>query len=649
MRTAETVLGVIRERGKQGLPLEDVYRQLYNPTLYLLAYGRLYANDGAMSPGVTSETVDGMSLAKIETIIAQLRTERFRWTPVRRVYIPKAHGNGRVTAKSAAKGKGKVRPLGVPTWSDKLVQEVIRLILEAYYEPQFTSHSHGFRPRRGCHTALSEVKRTWTGTKWFIEGDIQGCFDTISHEILLALLANHIHDQRFLRLIRGLLQAGYLEDWKYHATYSGTPQGGVVSPILANIYLDQLDQYVERLIHAFDRGKVRRPYSRYNVMHVKVAKLRKAGRLEEALNLKRAMRSLPKLDPYDPHYRRLRYIRYADDFLLGVIGTQEEAQVIKAQIGEFLREQLHLELSPEKTLVTHATTTTQPARFLGYEIRTLNCATYRFPEGNGGRRTRIGKIVLGVPAEVVAKKTAKYCKNRKALAHTQKLVNSDFTIVAEYGAEWRGLVQYYALAYNRSSLWRLHWWMRGSLLKTLAAKHKQSVMRMKRKYQAMTPTAYGAMRCLEVVLEREGNKPLIARFGGIPLRYQRIMGAEHATQALPELVDYPIEIWNQRTELVQRLLANTCELCGSTEQVEVHHIRKMANLRQDGRKPKPDWAVRMAARRRKTLVVCRRCHQGIHAGKVRLSLNQKTSHTVTVEEARITTETDHVSLESRVR
>ncbi|MGH3547868.1 MAG: reverse transcriptase/maturase family protein [Pseudonocardiaceae bacterium] len=200
MQNAETVLGVLRERGRRGLPLERLYRQLFNPQLYLLAYGRLYSNQGAMTPGVDGDTVDGMSLGKIGRIIDAIRHERYRFTPVRRVYIPKRNG--------------KKRPLGLPSWTDKLVGEVIRLLLEAYYEPRFSGRSHGFRPGRGCHTALREVANTWTGTTWFIEGDIAQCFDRLDHQVMLKILGEHIHDNRFLRLLRNMLQAGYLEDWK---------------------------------------------------------------------------------------------------------------------------------------------------------------------------------------------------------------------------------------------------------------------------------------------------------------------------------------------------------------------------------------------------------------------------------------------------
>jgi group II intron reverse transcriptase/maturase len=245
MQSANIVLTIIRERGSRGLPLERVYRMLFNRELYLRAYARLYPNKGAMTQGITSETVDGMSQVKIDRLIEDLRHERFRWTPVRRVYI--------------AKRNGRQRPLGIPTWKDKLLQEVMRSILEAYYEPQLSELSHGFRPGRGCHTALTEIQQVWTGTRWFIEGDISKYFDTINHDILINTLKEKILDNRFLRLIRELLQAGYLEDWKYNKTLSGAPQGGVISPILSNIYLDRFDQYIEKeLIPAYTRGKQRR-------------------------------------------------------------------------------------------------------------------------------------------------------------------------------------------------------------------------------------------------------------------------------------------------------------------------------------------------------------------------------------------------------
>lgn len=588
MRTAETVLGIIQERGKRGLPLEEVYRQLYNPDLYLRAYAKLYANNGAMTPGTTSETVDAMALAKIKKIIEALREERYRWTPVKRVYI--------------AKKNGKLRPLGLPSWSDKLLQEVLRQILEAYYEPQFSQHSHGFRPERGCHSALSEVANVWSGTKWFLEGDISDCFGSLDHEIMLSILREHIHDNRFLRLIRNLLQAGYLEDWTYHATWSGSPQGGVISPVLSNIYLDKLDKYIEeKLLPTYTKGGVRRRNPRYTAIQRKIEKARKEGKVREVKKLYQQLRQEASSDPDDPSYRRLRYIRYADDWLIGFIGPKTEAEEIKRQIGVYLQETLKLHLSEEKTLITHAAT--EAARFLGYELISQH-ATDQI-DGNGRRKIN-RNIGLRIPTDVIEKKCSMYMKEEKPTHRAELLSDDDYSIMSRYQAEYRGIVQYYILATNIRRLNKLHWIMRMSLLKTLANKHKTRVTAMVRKYLTQTETPYGQMKCLEVKVERQGKKPLTAQFGGIPLRRKR---TAILTNQLPIYKKF------ERNELIKRLLADTCELCGSKEQVEVHHIRKLADLNVKGRKEKPRWIQIMAARRRKTLITCRRCHENIHYGE----------------------------------
>jgi group II intron reverse transcriptase/maturase len=389
MQSAATVLGVLRERGRRGLPLEELYRQLFNPQLYLLAYGRIYANHGAMTPGVTQETVDGMSQAKIGRIIAAMRHERYRFAPVRRVHIPKKNG--------------KTRPLGLPTWSDKLVGEVVRLLLEAYYEPAFSDRSHGFRPRRGCHTALREVANTWTGTAWFIEGDVADCFGSLDHDVMITILSEKIHDNRFLRLVRNMLTAGYLEDWKWGATLSGAPQGGVASPILSSIYLHKLDQFVETvLIPEYTRGGRRARNPAYLDLQNQLAKARRRGDRPLARALRRRMVSLPSADPDDPGYRRLRYCRYADDHLLGFTGPKAEAEEIKQRLAEFLRDELKLELSQDKTLITHART--GAARFLGYEITVQHNDTKKT-----GRYRRInGQVALRVPLDVIKTKSAPY-------------------------------------------------------------------------------------------------------------------------------------------------------------------------------------------------------------------------------------------------
>jgi group II intron reverse transcriptase/maturase len=587
MRNAETVLAIIQERGKQGLPLEDIYRQLYNPTLYLRAYAKLYPNDGAMTPGSTTETADGMSMQKIEHLIDDIRHERYRWTPVRRVYIPKK--------------TGKLRPLGLPTWRDKLLQEVIRSILEAYYEPQMSEHSHGFRPERGCHTALREIQANWTGTRWFIETDISKYFDTINHDLLLEILGEKLHDNRFLHLIRHLLQSGYLEEWRFHHTMSGAPQGGVVSPTLANIYLDRLDRYVETmLIPAYTRGERRAENPVYKRLRDNVAYRKRTGKREEYKQMRKQMLKLPSTDPHDPEYRRLFYVRYADDTLLGFAGPRQEAEEIKQKLGQFLQETLKLEMSEEKTLITQAST--QAARFLGYEIVNQQNDSKHARK----QRSANGKIGLRVPTDVVAKKSAQYLRNRKPIHRPERLQDTDYSIVMQYQQEYRGIVQYYLLAQNVAHLYRLHWVMKGSLLKTLANKHKSSATAMARKYQTTVQAPNGTpLKCLRVVVEREGKKPLVAQFGGIQL----------IPQPKATILDQLPKPMNTGTEILQRMLANTCELCKSTKDIEVHHIRKLADLKGKGGRERPAWVKLMAARQRKTLVVCRTCHVKIHAGQ----------------------------------
>ena len=587
MRNAETVLGIIRDRGTRGLPVNDLYRQLWNPNLYLMAYGRIAKNDGALTPGATPETADGMKMDDIHAIIEALRFERYRWTPARRVYIPKANG--------------KRRPLGLPTWSDKVLQEVMRLLLEAYYEPQFSDRSHGFRPQRGCHTAFTEITRTWSGTSWFIEGDIAGCFDNIDHKVLLEILGENIQDNRFLRLVSNLLRAGYLEDWKLNATYSGTPQGSVVSPILANVYLDRLDRFVEGvLLPEYNRGTRRKRNPQYQKVASRVMRLRQGGRAKEAAELRPLLRTMPSFDTHDPGYRRLRYIRYADDFLLGFAGPKDEANAIKARIGRFLRDNLKLELSESKTLVTHGRT--QAARFLGYEVVVQGSETKL---DASGRRSVNGIIGLRVPQDVVRAKSAAYMRNGKPIHLGVRLHDSPFSIVAQYQAEFRGAVNYYRRATNLGALSYLRWVMEMSLAKTLAAKLKISVPQVFKRYKTTIQTDKGPRTVLMVKVDEPGEKPPVTYWGGVSL----------ARDNTATLIDKHPPILNGRTELEQRLRANVCELCGSTVKVQVHHVRAMKDLRQKGRAKPPVWVELMATRRRKTLVACASCHADIHAGR----------------------------------
>jgi group II intron reverse transcriptase/maturase len=587
MQDAAVVLDVLRERGRKGLPLTQLYRQMFNKDLYLLAYGNIYSNHGAMTPGASGETADGMSEGKIDQITGLMRHERYRFTPARRAWIPKKNG--------------KLRPLGLPPWPDKLVGEVVRLLLEAYYEPRFSGRSHGFRKGRGCHTALREVQSTWTGTVWFIEGDISDCFGSFGHEILLGILAEKIRDNRFLRLIRHMLKAGYLEDWEYHDTLSGVPQGGVVSPILSSIYLDKLDRFVEQeLIPQYTRGASRGRNPAYRKAEYWLKKARQHGDRAAARALRRRLRSLPAADPMAPGFRRLRYIRYADDHLLGFAGPKAEAEQIKARLASFLRETLGLELNHAKTLITRARS--QPARFLGYDILVQHCNT----KITGGRRSVNGIIALRVPPDVITAQSARYRHQGKPW-HRPRLQNlPDYDIVRVYGAEYRGVVNYYLLAQDVSRLRKLCWNAETSMLKTLAAKHRSTVATMAARHKTTVSTGDGPRTCFEARLQRDGKKDLVARFGGIPLQQDR-----RAVVTDPA----PVPVIQPRKELIHRLRKRWCELCEHGATVAVHQVARLTCLGKPG-PGQPAWAALMASMRRKTLVVCAPCHDWIHANPV---------------------------------
>jgi group II intron reverse transcriptase/maturase len=564
-----------------------MYRMLYQKDLYLLAYAKLYRNDGAMTKGAGNEIVDGMSMEKIEKLITSLRSERYRWTPVRRVYIPK-------------KDK-KMRPLGLPTFKDKLLQEVIRLLLEAYYEPQFSDTSHGFRPNRGCHTALKRVKRQGSGTKWFIEGDIKGCFDRIDHTVLLNILKKDFKDNRFILLMERLLQAGYLENWKYHKTYSGVPQGSIIGPLLTNLVLNELDKFMEKeMIPQFNKGTQRKRNREYTKVYSEIYKYRSKKQWDKVKELIKIAHSLPSKVTDDPDFKRLWYVRYADDWLAGIQGSKEEAEMIKTKIRDFLSGTLELELNEGKTLITHAKS--EPAKFLGYHIRTLQSNSKK----TNGKRSINGGIGFFVPSEVIKNKTAKYMKKGKLIHRPERIMNEPFSLIQDYQAEYRGLVQYYKMAQNIRQFGYLRYVMEISLVKTLANKYKTTCPKIYKKYRATLTLPTGEYKILQVVIARTGKKPLKAYFGGIPLV---------VCKRIQTITDTKQWAWNQRSEIVERLLLGTCELCGSNDSIEMHHIRKLSDIKPKNGKNVAEWKQKMLARQRKSLAVCKKCHWKIHRGE----------------------------------
>ena len=595
MLLADQYLQIIHQRGQRGLPLKRVYRNMCCRGLFLKAYAKIYANAGATTPGTdVTDTIQGMSLTRIDDIITQLKENTFHWQPSRRIYISKSNGSQ--------------RPLSIPNWTDKLVQEVIRLILEAYYEPQFSTKSHGFRPHHSCHTALLEIKRTWTGTKWFIEGDIKGCFDNLDHRLILTLLNTSIHDERFLKLIKNLLQAGYVDNWQYHRSYSGTPQGGIASPIIANIVLNELDKFVENhLIPRYTKGIHRKRNREYDRLWVAKQTAIQKGDIEQVKVLTQHLRQIPRMAPNDPDYRRLHYCRYADDFLLGFSGPKSEAEAIKIELNNYLQ-QLHLTLSPDKTLITHARE--GAAQFLGYEITTAWDDTKLSLNRGSKARNLNGSIQLRVPRQIHNKWLRRYTRKGNPHYFGGYIELSDFEIVQTFGAQLRGLVNYYALADNiATALSHVRWACMESARKTLAAKHK---IRHKRKTYRLyyhNGEHSNEWRHICVTVERDKKPPLIAKCGETPLR-KRLNAYSKDAIPLPVIAD-------TKSELLTRLMKGECELCGKIADLESHHINKLKNLqkRWQGRRQKPQWVQFMMARRRKTIVVCKSCHQQITHGK----------------------------------
>jgi len=596
MHKANRILQAIRKMGIKRLPLTRVYRSLYCEELYLAAYDKIRRNQGALTPGTSDDTADGFSISDVRKVIDLLRHERFYFRPSRRTQIPK-------------KRKG-TRPLGIPDFTEKLVQEVLRMILEAYYEPRFRDSSHGFRPERGCHSALTQLKQKFAATTWFIEGDIKGCFDNIDHGVLMNILSRDIHDGRLLGLIQRSLEAGYMEDWLCHKTYSGTPQGAVLSPILSNIVLHELDTYIEdELIPSINRGKQREVNHDYKLLSDAIARARKKGDMERAENLIQQRRQMPSGNTQDPHFRRLKYIRYADDFILGFIGPKPEAQTIKTAIGTFLKDQLHLMMSDEKTLITHART--EYARFLGYAVSVQQADDKMTRSQRTGvlQRSVNGTIRLGLPSGLVKEHSKRYYKRGKITAEPTLLFNTDAHIIETFQRRYRGLAEYYKYAVDRKRLQSLKYIMEQALVRTLANKYKTRVKKIYQKYHTTMEVDGLEYKTLAVEVPTERGKRLIY-WGAVPLKVVKV-GHDTIQDEMP------FELKLSQTDLVQRLQANTCEMCGSQENIQVHHVRKLSNLKQRwaGRKEKPEWVIRMIAIRRKTLVVCHKCHVDIHAGR----------------------------------
>jgi RNA-directed DNA polymerase len=593
---------------KKGRRVNGLFRLLTNPeVLWKHAYANIYSNKGAITKGVNENMLDGFSMERVNHLIGMLVNGLYCPKPVRRTYIPKKNR--------------KLRPLGIPTGDDKLVQEVVRMLLEQIYEPRFSKDSHGFRPRKSCHTALEQIVKTWTGVKWIIEFDIKSFFDNINHQKLIELLAMKIDDKRIIDLIRKMLKAGYAEDWKWFPTWNGTPQGGVISPILANIYLHELDMFVKDKMADFNSGRCRKTNPEYRALTHQMRDInRTLQRLKEGWKrglqpvrkellqkrreIQEKMHKTPSKEHFDPDFRRLNYVRYADDFIIGVTGSRKDAELVMFQIKEFVEKELLLELAEEKTCIKRAK---DGVRFLGYDLK-VNSKPPRLRKlvvgkGTCVRRTTNEVMQLHVPAEKVyqyaAQKGYGDMARFRPVGRTHLLQRSDVEILLIYNAEIRGLANYYCLAQGyKQSIHKLIGIAGLSLFATLANKHHSTISKIMSQMRLPNQEGYG----LRVIVN------------GKPTCYKLFTLKDHV---LPKTsfsnVDKPLNIAcfkNSRSELIRRLNANLCEYCYKKDgRMEVHHIRALKDVK-DG---KQEWQKIMIAMNRKTMILCETCHKMLHS------------------------------------
>ena len=613
MQKAEIVLTVLRKQSIQSkdFVFDRLYRNFFNLDFFMLAYSRLYAKEGNMTLGIDNKTIDGFNIEKIEKIIESLKTETYYPKPSRRTYIPKKNGG--------------TRPLGIPSFEDKLVQEVLRMILEAIYEPNFKDTSHGFRPKRSCHTALIQVKQKGSGTSWVIEGDIKGFFDNINHEIMLNIIKQKIKDGRIIELIRRFLKAGYFEFKKIYNSVTGTPQGGIISPILANIYLNELDTFMEKICleeSTTKRKKGANPI--YRRLSWQRWEAKNKGEYKNADEILKKMRQISSVNPMDPGFIRLNYVRYADDFLVLIDGNKELAINIKNRISLFLKEDLKLELSEEKTLITHIKT--ERVRFLGYEIQKLQDNEVITKCINGQRKRSInGGLSLLVPRDIIQTKMQKFTQNGKPIHVPERINDPVLNTLIKFNGEIRGLYNYYRLATDVSKklnvFKRTHYL---SLLKTIARKEKKSLRQILTKYGVSVERRLGTgtRKVFGVTYKAKEEKKTMIYFNE-PMCKNEIPYTGKESNGIIGTMHLP------RYQILARYNAKKCELCGleSDDQktFEIHHIRKLKDIKQKYSKRGnqiPEWVLKMSAINRKTLVVCKKCHREIHQGIMEKSLKK---------------------------
>lgn len=588
----------------------DLYKLVMKEDVLITAYEMMKSEAGNMTKGVTGETLDGFSKSKIHNLTRRLKDESFYFSPARRVEIPKANG--------------KTRPLGIAPPSEKVVQYAMKMVLEAIFEPTFSDDSHGFRPKRGCHSALQNVRSTWTGVTWIVEGDIKSFFDEIDHHRLIEILRTRIEDERFINLVWKALRAGYVVNGVFHSTEIGSPQGSIVSPMLANIYLDVFDQKVNDWKEEYAQGHQNRaPESKeYKRLQNRMKKIRKMvkhldngnsletckgvggdinatrkGLIAEIRQLKQEMLNT---NAREGGWIRLKYIRYADDWMIGVIGDKELARSLKEEAKNFLSEDLKLRLSEEKTHITHARS--ELAVFLGTTIK-MSSGEVQNGSRQGTpykRRTGVGKPILKIPMRKILDNLAKegYCtKDTYDPKHKSTLQNlDDWDIIARYNAVFRGIYNYYSFSANKYKLGRVFYILQFSCAKTLCGKHRIKSVRklMKRR---------GKLLVTKRIVK--GETKSISLFKPDSMRTTPDLFLTEREPAPMEKLF--AKYFNRRSKSA---LGMDCCICGSDDRIQMHHVR---HIRKMGEKVKGFTRV-MASVNRKQIPVCHECHWHIHRG-----------------------------------
>jgi group II intron reverse transcriptase/maturase len=545
--------------------------------ILIASYSKLKSSPSNLTPGLNTETLDGINKPWFEKLKKDLRTNAFQFRPARRIYIPKASGKG-------------TRPLGVASPRDKIVQGAMQFVLEAIFEPQFTTHSHGFRPGRSCHSAFGEIKRTFTSVNWFIEGDISKCFDSFDHKLLIHLISKRIKDKGFSDLLHKALKAGYLFQSQYFSPELGTPQGSIVSPILCNILLHGLDKFILEQKKEFEVGSRRKANPR---------SLTRAGQIDIVHNEQISSRL-----HNDPGYKRLRYVRYADDFLIGVIGSKENCVEIRDKIHAFLLDELKLNLNLDKTKITHART--EAAHFLGTDIRITppKKRPIRIIKRGGQTyrsRTNIPTLLHVPTNKLVTKLIEKgFAKpGGKPTGSRRWLHFENHQIVKLFYQIWLGIKAYYSFADNFCNLGIIFYILKFSCVLTLALKLKLK-----------TANKVFAKFGKEITI-RDGKGQILASFKYRSLAKTRKFLKSDISKLNPMA---RLERLANATFRTKDVLDNPCIICGATENIEMHHVRK---IRNSSRAIKSDFLTSMMSRmNRKQVPICRPCHIDYHKGLI---------------------------------